>query len=48
LDDISTMSARVNEGESSERAINAMAEEWIAEHREQVDAWLEEARSAAR
>lgn len=45
--DISGMTLRFIEGEDSDEDVTAMAEEWIAENRDAVDGWLEEARSAA-
>ena len=47
LVDISGMTLRFIEGEDSDQAVAAMAEEWIAENRAAVDAWLEEARAAS-
>ncbi|MEX2541204.1 MAG: glycine betaine/L-proline ABC transporter substrate-binding protein ProX [Trueperaceae bacterium] len=46
LEDISDMSARISEGEDAPGQIESMAADWIAEHQEQVDDWLDEARSA--
>src|SRR5690606_21581913 len=48
LDWISVATLRINEGESSDAAIRAMAQEWIDANRELVDQWLAEARAAAR
>jgi glycine betaine/proline transport system substrate-binding protein len=47
LDDIFAQNALMYQGEDSEEDIERHAEEWIAENREQVDQWLEEARAAA-
>ena len=47
LEDITAMTARINDGENSEDAVAAMADEWIADHQDQVDGWLEQARAAA-
>lgn len=44
---ISEMVVRMSEGEDSDRAVAAMAAEWVEANREQVDAWLEQARAAA-
>ena len=46
LEDITEMTARINAGENSDEAVMAMAGEWVAEHQEQVDGWLEQARAA--
>lgn len=45
--DVSAMTVRVAEGENSDDEVRAMAQEWIAEHRDVVDGWLDEARDAA-
>jgi glycine betaine/proline transport system substrate-binding protein len=45
--DISGMTLRFIEGEDSDDAVAAMAQEWIAEHRDDVETWLDEARAAA-
>lgn len=47
LSDIAAMTNRIIEGEDSEEAIQAMADEWISNHQEMVDGWLEAARAAA-
>jgi glycine betaine/proline transport system substrate-binding protein len=47
LDDIFAQNARMFEGEDSEEDLERHAEEWIANNRDQVDQWLEEARAAA-
>jgi glycine betaine/proline transport system substrate-binding protein len=47
LDDISRQNASMFDGENSAADIERHAEEWIAENREQVDAWLAEAQAAA-
>ena len=47
LEDITQMTVRIREGEDSASAITGIAEDWIAENRDTVDAWLEAARSAA-
>ena len=47
LEDITSMTARINAGESSDEDVAAMAQEWIGNHQEEVDGWLEEARAAA-
>lgn len=47
LAEVTAMAVRVSEGENSPRAVQAMADEWIAEHRDEVDAWLQAAREAA-
>ena len=46
LEDISAMTARINEGEDSDDDIAAMAAEWVSNNQETVDGWLEEARAA--
>lgn len=48
LDWISEATLRINEGESSDAAIRAIAQGWIDANRELVDQWLAEARAAAR
>jgi glycine betaine/proline transport system substrate-binding protein len=45
--DISEMVVRIDEGESSDADVMAMAAEWIEANRDTVDAWLEAARAAA-
>lgn len=47
LGDISEMTRRISEGESSDDAIADMAAAWIESNRGTVDGWLEQARSAA-
>lgn len=47
LNDISEMTRRVSEGESSDQAVGDMAAEWIENNRDTVDGWLEQARAAA-
>lgn len=46
-EDIAALTVRISEGESSDQEIRALAEEWIADNREAVDEWLEQARAAA-
>jgi glycine betaine/proline transport system substrate-binding protein len=46
--DISAQNLRMRDGEDSEAAIAKHAEAWIAANRERFDAWLEQARAAAR
>ncbi|MDZ7802065.1 MAG: glycine betaine/L-proline ABC transporter substrate-binding protein ProX [Trueperaceae bacterium] len=46
LADISEMTARISEGESSDDEVAAMAQEWIENNRAQVDEWLDQARGA--
>jgi glycine betaine/proline transport system substrate-binding protein len=48
MEEISVMAQRTDEGENSDEALRAMAMEWVAEHQGEVEAWLEEARRAAR
>lgn len=47
LGDISEMTRRISEGESTDQAIADMASEWVADNRDTVDGWLEQARAAA-
>lgn len=47
LEDINAQNLKMNEGEKSPEDIQRHADEWIAAHREQWDAWLAEARKAA-
>ncbi|MBA2665863.1 MAG: glycine betaine/L-proline ABC transporter substrate-binding protein ProX [Trueperaceae bacterium] len=47
LIDISGMTLRFIEGEDTDEAVAAMAQEWIVENRTVVDSWLAEARAAA-
>ena len=47
LGDISQMTVRISEGESSADAIDAMAAEWIENNRDLADEWLSAARDAA-
>ena len=46
LEDITSMTARINQGEDSDEDVAAMAQEWISNHQEEVDGWLAEARAA--
>ena len=48
LADIAAQNAKMYEGEDDQDDINRHAREWIAEHQEEWDAWLEEARAAAK
>ena len=45
--DINDESLRIRDGENTPDDIRRHAEEWVAQNREQVDQWLEEARQAA-
>jgi glycine betaine/proline transport system substrate-binding protein len=47
LDAIFEQNAKMFEGDDSEEDLERHAEEWIEANRDQVDGWLEEARSAA-
>ena len=47
LDDISDMTRRISEGESSDQAIADMAAAWIENNRGTVDGWLQQARSTS-
>ncbi len=47
LDDISAMTALINQGMNSDSDIAQIAQVWIALNRTTVDGWLEEARAAA-
>ena len=47
IDDIYAQNAEMNEGADSPEDLQRQAGEWIEENRDQVDGWLEEARSAA-
>jgi glycine betaine/proline transport system substrate-binding protein len=47
LIDISGMTLRFIEGEDSDEAVLAMAQEWVETNRDAVDGWLDEARAAA-
>lgn len=47
LEDIFSQNAAMNAGAGSTEDIEKQASDWIAAHREEVDGWLEEARSAA-
>jgi glycine betaine/proline transport system substrate-binding protein len=47
LEDIFAQNARMFEGEDSEADLARHAEAWIADNRDQFDAWLDEARAAA-
>jgi glycine betaine/proline transport system substrate-binding protein len=44
--DVSEMTLRISQGEDSDAAVAAMADEWIAANRARVDAWLAQARAA--
>lgn len=46
-EDESAQNLRMQEGEASPEDIRRHAAEWVEEHREQFDAWLDEARAAA-
>ena len=46
LEDIASMTARINEGEDSDDDVSAMAAEWLSTNQEVIDGWLAEARSA--
>jgi glycine betaine/proline transport system substrate-binding protein len=46
LEDIAAQNARMTAGEDSSTDIHRHAEEWIENHRIQVDQWLQEARAA--
>ena len=41
------MVVRIDQGESSDAAVMAMAAEWIEANRDTVDGWLAAARAAA-
>lgn len=45
--DINAESLRIRDGENAPEDIRRHAEEWVAQNRDQVDPWLEEARQAA-
>jgi glycine betaine/proline transport system substrate-binding protein len=47
LIDISGMTLRFIEGEDTDEAVLAMAQEWVETNRDAVDGWLDEARAAA-
>ncbi|MGH6945008.1 MAG: glycine betaine ABC transporter substrate-binding protein, partial [Geminicoccaceae bacterium] len=47
LGDIFAQNAKMFEGEDSEEDLERQAEQWIADHREEFDGWLEAARKAA-
>jgi glycine betaine/proline transport system substrate-binding protein len=47
LADIAAQNVRMAAGENSEEDIRRHAHEWIDSNREQVDLWLDTARSAA-
>ena len=47
LEDVAEMTARINDGEDSDSDVQAMVEEWLGGHQDEVDGWLEEARAAA-
>lgn len=46
-EDESAQNLRMQEGEASPEDIRRHAAEWVEEHREQFDAWLDEARAAS-
>lgn len=48
LEDINEQNTRMHEGEKSAEDIERHADEWIAKNRETWDAWLTEARNAAK
>lgn len=48
LSDISNQNTLMEDGESSQADIERHAADWIAQHREQWDSWLDEARKAAK
>lgn len=48
IEDLSSMTARITQGENSDEDIRAMAQEWIEDNRAEVDEWLQAARDAAR
>jgi glycine betaine/proline transport system substrate-binding protein len=47
-EDVSAMTLRIRELGGGASAVDRVAEDWIAAHRDTVDGWLEEARAAAR
>lgn len=47
LEDIAEQNVKMFQGENSSEDIRQHAEEWIAENREEIDRWLNAARSAA-
>lgn len=47
VEEIAYLTLRIDEGESSEAAVRAMAAEWIEANRATVDEWLADARAAA-
>ena len=46
--DISAQNLRMRDGDDSEADIEKHADAWIAANREKFDAWLEQARAAAK
>ena len=48
LEDIAAQNAKMFQGEDSEEDLKRHASEWITKNRKQFDAWLKEARHAAR
>ena len=46
IEDINAENLLVNDGENSEEAIMGHAKDWIAEHQEQWDGWIAEAKAA--
>ena len=47
IEDVNAESLRIRDGENTPEDIRRHAEEWVAQNRDQVDQWLEEARQAA-
>lgn len=47
IEDINAQNLLINEGESSEKAILGHAQAWIAEHQQEWDGWIAEAKKAA-
>ncbi len=47
LVDINEQNTKMSDGEKSQKDIDRHADEWIAKHKAQWDAWLDEARKAA-
>ncbi|NEQ95802.1 MAG: glycine betaine/L-proline ABC transporter substrate-binding protein ProX [Cyanothece sp. SIO2G6] len=47
IEDVNAESLRIRDGENTAEDVRRHAEEWIEVNREQVDAWLEDARQAA-
>ena len=46
IDDVNKENLQIQEGQKSFEDIRHHAEEWIAGHQQQFDAWLEEAKAA--